>query len=55
MALKLFICVCIGYGFGWFAANEWEECQKKKVSEWKEIETKILVTKDIPILDWRGK
>lgn len=55
MLLKAFICLCMGAAFGWFTATEWQKWHAQGVCEWKDIETKMVVTTEIPVLDWRGR
>lgn len=57
MLLKMLICVCIGTGFGYFTAYEWQKYHKKEICEWKSIEPikRTLTKDDIRILDWTVK
>lgn len=57
MLFRLFVCFCIGAGFGLFTSTEWAKWHKKETCEWKTVEPtgRIITKDDIRVLNWAGK
>ena len=55
MFIRIFFCIFMGAGWGWFASYEWQKTHKTPTSQVAVNTTKTVTVDDIRVVDWRGR